>query len=286
MKRKGDLIFWEISELTTTKAELEALGFADFIPRNDYKSAMIKALKEFTKGNDKLYRRHSESAYSVSFTVFIEHEEEGHLDLQREVVIKLDKRTGAAAIGSEDTDVCSRLVESYGRHKETIDSNQLRAMILKLVKRDCYGVPMRKGGGIYFIDAAFDDKRDRLTRLFETFSANAMLRSVPIYDDKSTVEAIEQVVSDNIFDEMDGLIADVNGRFKDGSITKRQLEGDKTRAETLLTKIKVHTENLHRKAGEVSERAFKLSTALELVFGRVEAGIVEPDDFMNALKGL
>jgi hypothetical protein len=68
MKRKGDLIFWDISELKTTKDALESLGFGAFVPRNDFKSAIIKALKIVTKGNEKLYRRFNDESDSVSFT--------------------------------------------------------------------------------------------------------------------------------------------------------------------------------------------------------------------------
>ena len=59
MKLKGSMIFWELSEIQTTKDELAALGFSEFVPRNDFKAALIKALKVVTKGNEKLYRRHS-----------------------------------------------------------------------------------------------------------------------------------------------------------------------------------------------------------------------------------
>lgn len=285
MKRKGDLIFWEISEVTTTKQRLSELGFDNFIPRNDYKSAMIKALRAFTKGNEKLYRRHSETPESVSFTVFIENEDMGDLNLSKELTVKIDKDTGSITLSGANDHVSESLINSYRECHSTIDANQLRAMVLKIVKNDLVGIPMRKGGGIYFIDASSDDRRKRLNDLFAAFS-EMTLRSVPIYDDASTVEALEQVVSDNIFEDIEAMIKDIDSRFRDGSITKRQLEGDKTKAEDLSAKILFHYENLNKKANEIRLKMESVAKSIDDVFTRVEAGIIEPDDFMRMLGDL
>lgn len=284
MERKGDLIFWEISsDLSVTKDELASVGFDKYVPRNDYKSQMIKALMKVTRGNEKLYRRFNDNSDSVSFGVFQEVVSEHEIALEKELILTLDKNDGSVSYGLHP--LANQIMDIYLSSGETLDARQIRSMLLKIVKNECFGISMRSGGGIYFIDAAFDHTRAKLLSFFQKFPSET-LHIVPVYKNEQTEKAIEHAAKEDIFGDIETLVADIDRRFKDGSITKRQLEGDKDRANRILEKARVHRDNLRLAAAEVSAKLATLGVSIEKVITRVESGLVEPDDFANLLESL
>lgn len=285
-ERKGDLIFWEISEMNVTKDLLEHLGFDKYVPRNDFKSALIKVLMQITKGNEKLYRRFNDVQGSVSFGVFYELVTGDNISINKELIVKLDKEHGNISFSDSAHPLVGPIRDLYATAKETLDSRQVRSMILKIVKGECYGIAMRSGGGIYFLDKGFDHKREKLTEFFKKFPTTTKLHTIPMYDDNSTADAIEYAAKEDIFGDIDSLVADIDRRFKEGSITRRQLEGDKERASKILEKIKVHRDNLRKTESEVTAKLTVVSSTIEKVLGRVEDGLIEPADFMSMLGKL
>ena len=287
MNRKGHLIFWEISELTTSKDHLASLGFDRFVPRNDYKSAMIKALKKVTKGDDKLYRRFNDKSDSVSFGIFAENIEGGDISIDREYVIRVNKVHGEVEMDAAvHSPLLDRLIEQYEKGRETLDSSQLRSLVMKIVRRECFGLPMRSSGGIYFIDTRFEGTLDKLRELFSAFPHHAKLHIVPVYDDQGTKDAVQDAAALDVTGSVESLIADINKRFKDGTITKRQLEGDKERMERIVERMVVHKNNLREAYLELSNKTVDVQKAINLVITNVENNLIEPDDFMSALKGI
>lgn len=289
MQRKGDLIFWSISELETTKEALIDLGFDRFVPRNDYKSALIKAIKKITKGDDKMYRRFGETKDECKFGVFSEVVTGDELAFDRELGIVLNKRGGHIhPVRPEDTSsrLYSLISEEFRLAAKTIDSNQFRQLVLRIVRQEGWGVAMRDGGGIYFVDARFDSMLERLQRLFTAFQSKATLHRVPIFDNAGTHEALSSAISEDIAGDIGSLVADIDKRFKEGVITKRQLEGDMNRAHEILEKYKIHSENLRARAGAINAKLRTVVDTLKAVQERVERGIVEPDDFMKSLESL
>lgn len=288
MKRKGDIIFWEISELETTKEALEAAGFGAFVPRNDYKSAVIKTLKLITKGNEKLYRRFNDKHNEVSFGVFVETVTGDSLAISKEIIVRLDKETGIlhhVEGGPETVALFGHICEVYNSQKASIDSNQFRQVVLRAVQA-AHGVKVRSGGGVYFIDERFDDSRSRLRDLFNAFPTKAKLFSFPIYSDEGSLEVIENAASEDIFGEINALIAEVDKEFRERKITRRKLEGARERATAIVESIAVHRENLRGSLEKVSDELNRVRTAISNVFEKVEEGIVEPGEFMDLLRGL
>jgi hypothetical protein len=290
MECKGDLIFWEISsELNATKAELAEMGFERCVPRNDFKAAMVKALMLITRGNEKLYRRFNDNSDSVSFGVFHETVENDEISLDKELIIILNKNDGLVEFSNRDNPLVPFILDSYMGGKETLDARQIRAMLLKIVKNECFGIPMRSGGGIYFLDRKipnYAQNRKKIQSFFDKFPLHTTLHTVPIYENEETSAAIEYAVKDDIFGDIDELVSSIDKRFKDGSITKRQLDGDKERASKILEKIRVHRDNLRLAAAQVSAKLLNVSGSIENLVERVENGLVEPDDFAKMLESL
>lgn len=286
MKRKGDLIFWEIKDFHTTKDHLEDLGFEKFVPRNDFKSALIKVLIKLTRSNNKLYRRFNDNADFCSFGVFAEDVTATDIAISKELIVKVDKDHGNLTYSDEKHPLCEKIDVHYREAKETLDSKQLRSMVLKIIKQDCFGIAMRSGGGIYFIDQKFDALRDKLSSLFNAFPSEMKLHTVPVYADPGTEEAIQHATKEDIFGEIEGLVGDIGKRFNEGTITKRQLEGDKERIKKIVEKITVHKDNLRSAADEVTKRLETVNRTISALVGKVELGTVEPGDFMSMLEGL
>lgn len=285
--KKGDLIYWEVSDMSVDPTVLADLGFEAYVPRNDYKSAMIKALRIVTKGNDKLYRK-KEDAHFVVFAVFSQVSTSNDISINKEFAFKVNKKTGE--VTSDDPDFSgfyfdSGLKSAYDSSKATLNSEQIRSMLSKSIKKDFYAVSLKSHGGVYFVDQSKTDAaQEKFRTLFNAFPEQMRLRIMAIHDDKNSVEAVEGAVADEVFSEIEALISGIDKDFKEGVITRKKLENDKAEAEKILEKIQVHANNLSSKLKSIKDKIGTVSTALAKVTADVESGIVEPEDFMKMLR--
>lgn len=279
MITKGNFIYWEMSDVKTNKTVLDGLGFGDFTPRNDYKTALIKALKDYTKGNEKLYRRFNDVGDDVSFSVFIEHTEEEELDLRKEITIRLNKKSGVI------TGAIPAIEEKYRSEMSTIDSIQLRALILKVLRQNSHAVAMRTGGGFYFVDNRHLNTLEPIVQLFNTIEG-AKLYQIPVYNDSATLEAIEDATAAEIFSDIETMIVDVTREFNNGDLTERRLTTKMDNIGQILKKVKLHEENLRGRANEVRGRISTLSKTLEATTARVASGVEAEEGFIASLAAL
>ena len=279
MITKGNFVYWEMSDIKTNKKILEDLGFGDFVPRNDYKTALIKALKDYTKGNEKLYRRFNDIGDDVSFSVFIEQTNEDDLDLRKEITIKLNKKSGLL------TGAIPSIEAKYRSEMTTIDSTQLRQLILKALRASSHAISMRSGGGVYFVDARFDQTMKPIRDLFNAIEG-AKLYEVPIYNDSASLEAIEDATASEIFSDVETLILNVTREFNAGDLTKRRLESKVAEAESILEKVKLHETNLRGRAAEVSKRVKAIQHSLDITTTKVASGVDAEESFITTLASL
>jgi len=279
MITKGSFLFWEMSDVKTNKEALEALGFGAFVPRNDYKTALIKSLKDYTKGNEKLYRRFNDVGDSVSFSVFIETTEDEELDLRKEITIKLDKKSGVM------TGAIPVIEAKFRAEMSTIDSVQLRALILKALRTNSHAIAMRSGGGFYFIDERHKNTLEPVVQLFNSIEG-AKLYQIPVYNDSATLEAIEDATASEIFSDIEGLIVDVTREFNNGDLTERKLSTKLDNIGQILKKVKLHEENLGKRVTSVRERIATLANSLEITTKRVASGVEAEANFIECLQAL
>lgn len=279
MITKGQFIYWEMSEVKTNKAVLEDLGFGDYVPRNDYKTALIKALKSYTKGNEKLYRRFNDFKDSVAFSVFIEQTSEDDLNLRKEITIKLNKLTGVLE------NAIPEIQENFRREMSTIDSTQLRQLILKVLRRNSHAISMRSGGGVYFVDNRFIESLQPLDGLFNAIEG-AKLYKIPVYNESATLEAIEDATASEIFSDIETVIQDITREFNNGNLTERRLTTKIDEADQILKKVKLHEENLRSRAVQVSDRVKRLQDSLKITTSKVASGVEAEESFLTSLAEL
>jgi hypothetical protein len=285
MNRKGDLIFWSIREMNTTKEKLEELGLAKYVPRNDYKTTLIKALIKITKGNEKLYRRFNDKGETVSFTIFASEIIGGDMELRKDVTVQLHKKTGVLTTSTPGP--FFEIVKAiYLAEAPNINAQQFRSVLLKMVKKDFKAITMRTGGGIYYVDKRYDTQRASFLEVFKEFPNTARLNTIPVYDDAATLDAIETMAAADLTNTINTLIEDVTKRLEKKTITKRQLEGQVNRIQEIMDKTEAHAHNLRSKAAEIRAKLITTRKAVEVVAGRVDEGILDPRDFIAALGDL
>jgi len=282
--KKGELIFWEIPEMDVDREEIETLGFGHLVPRNQYRAAMLRAIKKLTKGRERMYRKFNDRVGNVQFGVFSEHVNGSDISLDKELIISLDKVTGSTT-SNVPCDFYEKIKELYSDARESLDSSQLRSLILRIVKRQYAGIAMRKSGGIYFIDKTFSEDFTRLESLFRAFP-DCRLHRVPIYDDNGTVESLEHAASEDIGGEIAEIMAAVAEKMRKGMLTRRQLEGKVKEAEEIFTKLEVHKDNLKSKYELIKDRLEKTKANFKSLMDGAGSVALDPSDFMAELRGL
>jgi hypothetical protein len=289
MKTKGDLIYWSMSEVNVSKDDLADLGFGDFVPRNDFQTSLLKAFRSVCTRGEIKYERFNENDTHGEIVLFTK--DQGAKDLNKILALRYNKKTGETEwVHTHPTlpteALKDRISHEYTQAKKTLDSVQLGKLVVDFIYSQCHAISMRPGGGIYFIDARFTEAKAKLEKLFAVFSGNAWMQSVPVYDDQGTASAIERAAGDAFLDDVNKMIDSIQAEFADGTITKRKLNTKKEQAEALLKEVGVHRDNLRSKARDLESKLGAVSKALFSVTAKVEAGIIEPQDFMDMLKGL
>jgi len=283
--KKGDLIYWEISDLKTTEKEISDLGFGDYLSDNGFKKAMLKAVNVVQKRSDRMYRRFNDKGKSVSFGIFLEQITDQDITIDKELVVTLDKKTGSVEFSDHSHPMSAEIMTLYRAEQLTIDSTQFRSMVKKVVRNQCHGISMRTHGGIYFIDDKFKESLGVLRGLFNAFP-QAQLKVIPIYDDAGSLDAIEDATHADIFGDIEALIKEVKDQTEKGAITERVLEGKVAKSNEILKKIKIHEANLREKANEVKVKLSSVVKQLQDNVNKAEQIAMNPEDFLSALASL
>ncbi len=279
--QKGNLIFWNISDVETSKTYLESMGFD--APRNDFRTSLIKALKVYTTETDLKYRRFNDGNGECSFQIYEEKVEQGELEFDKIFKIILDKKDGS--LSSRRPLAGTRLEDLYNHACETLDSNQLRNLILKVVKNECHAISMRPSGGIYFIDDQFKDTLDRLRDLFSKFDG-AKLQVIPVYNNDDTNDAIETAATSHLTTTIESTVEELKKKFSKGKVERSDITAAKNRAKEAMEKIDIHKENLREAYEDLSKRSRDVSERLNKTIEDVERGNDLSASFLSNLRDL
>lgn len=275
---KGVLVYWEVSQFSCGKDELatklKAFGYEDYIPRNDYRTAALRALKTLLKADDSkpFYRKfekkqQGETEGRVDFDIVIPVEVNGdsrHYD--NNLTVHLNKKDGSVTFTPVNHSGGDSFLRLYAETRKMLDSSQFVDIVKSVLRSKCEGIAMRKSGGVYYIPKAFFSELEKLRAVFNLFQANAALFEVPIYDDETTLDAIEVAVNDDILGELEGMLSELKER-ESGSNPKMQkswriLENREKDLSALLDRVQTHEEDLRDKADKIRDRAKKLREAV------------------------
>jgi len=292
MALKGHLIYWQISEFASDKTELERdltrWNCQDLLPRNDYKSSVIRALKHILKGDDRFYRRFQDVKESVKFAVVLPEELIGDvIDIQfkKEVIITVDKDSGDVEFDDPNSPLKPIFFDAYISARKTVDSQQFRSFLLKVLRKKCHAVSMRKSGGIYYVNKDWLEELQNVRDIFNLFPKFCTLFEVPIYDDESTKDAIEVAVRDDIEDEIEGLLDEIRKRDEEGKVTSKVLQNRREEVKSLVERVRIHAEDLRTKADLLNGRLSEIQD----FFGKAltfEENLDKPFSLRDSLAAL
>jgi len=279
-KLKGHIIFWEISEFTTELGEIErvlkniGVNPEDYLPRNDYKSSLLRGLKvtlKKDKDDDRFYRRLDDKPTGVKFAVIVPKEfwvgsTLTDIEFKKEVLIELDKTTGKVTYDHESA-FSDSVNDAYREAKQHLDAKQFRSLLLKLLKEECRGVALRKAGGVYYVSEADLPKLDKLRQLFEAFKKDARLEEIPIFNDASTEQAIEHAVTDDLLTELEMLRAEMIDKKMTDVILRNRREA----INQLIERVNHHRDDLRSQHVTLDNKFSEMK-------GLIDKALVTSDD--------
>ena len=274
--RRGTMIYWEVKDFEATREQLEALGFGNYAPRNKARAALIKALKKITKGEQEFYRRFADEPTSVRFAVVNpetvqtrDHAGKANIDIEfhKRIVIHLDKKTeNLTIVSGDDMTFFNAIQRVYYRERETLDAQQFRAFVTRVVLEVGRGVPMRTAGGIYFIDNRKAEVLDKLTQIFDQYPGTSTLYKVGLYGDPDSMVALQEAVSTDIASEIDTMIREMSGDTGE-PMTPRMVQTRKDRLDEVLGKVEFYRNVLSNRSAELKTRAEQLKAAVTAYTG-------------------
>ncbi len=287
MEKKGTLIYWEVYEFKTHAEQLEDLGFKDYLPRNDAKTALIKSLRFATKGQERFYKKFADGKHEVRFAVVhpdLVPDVNGELDIDftKELMLSLDKSSGYLRC-TRGNDTSSRqefyekIQNDYRAERGSIDSVQFRMLVLKFIRRAAYGISMRSGGGIYFIDDRKRNELDQLQRLFAAFRSTCTLYEIPVYQDGDTMKALQDATLQSITGEVDTLLENLQS----GNITQTVIKNRFKEVTELRERVIFHESTLRSEVDGLRSRIDKINDFI----GRINSG-EKVETFMDMLKAI
>lgn len=289
----GHLVTYEIDpDLTTTATELKdlGLGLADLVPRNDYKSALIKALRIATKGNDRLYRRFNDKPDSVSFGIFYQSTSANDIDISKEFVLSLDKATGNVTYptSGELPQLVLTILDAYNTGKATLNADQFRALVANIIKTH-FGVSVRRGGGIYYFDKrnpVTNTGLEKLKSLFSAFPKSTLHQYRVADDDTDAAVAITDAVKTDVSEDWEAILNDTVSLAKDGKLTDKILENRIESINAVLEKVSVHEAHLRSEADTLKTKLDAAKAKFSEYVGSAKSVVAAPASFVDALSSL
>lgn len=274
---KGVCVYWDVESFNCSADDLTrrlgALGYSDYIPRNDYQTATIKGLQSFLKETTgSFYKKVTKELKSSlgpdeeMWIIATPSTQAGSVTITMDIEVRLNKNDGLLSFNPDNTYAGGQIRRLYAENRPMLNSKQFIDIVKSILRSRCEGVAMRRSGGVYYVPKSHFDELTRLREVFALFPENCQLHEIPIYDDESTLVAIEKAVNDDILDDLENLLADLkhrdSGADQDMRITTKVLNSRLENVEALLERVATHREDLRDKADKLDDRAKKIRDVL------------------------
>lgn len=282
MEMRGTLVWWRFDSFMTDRNELEKrlekLGalknqpekkafkgkknssprtFVDLLPRNSYKSALLRSLRQLLRGDDRFYKKLKDVKESVTVPVIlpieiIKEHVVSDIKFEREVTVVLDKKTGKLSFNQE-TPFNTVIEEEYKKMMKLFDTEQLSALLTHIVKEECFGVSIKLG--VYYIPEMHLEKLEILQRIVNYFEPDQIeLFQVPVYNDQATQRAVQAAIEDDMLDKIDKLKEEFAKLTRSGKLS-RELRGNRlTEIMSLIKRARTYKKDLASKAASIDGR--------------------------------
>lgn len=291
---KGHLVFWKMDTSIEVPREdvvksLEKFGalprvmgknanasksYADLLPKSDYVGAMGRALRKVCKvQNDEDLSRFAKAlphageeraSWVIAVTKLLEATPDAPVDinLHKEVTVSVHKVTGKVGLSHEFPQK-RELLQSYRDAQGSADYGQLTAVAMKIIKNQCFGIPLRQYGGFYFVNDSNLETLQTLREFFLCFPQDMMrLLEIPIRHDDLTNSAIEDALVESLDKEIKDFVKTVKEKVAFGKVTSRFALGKKEAAEQIMEKVDAHRRDLRTQSKMLTKKLDTLNKVL------------------------
>jgi len=269
---KGHLILWNIKNFKLDKesfeADLAALECPEYAPKNEHKTALRRAVCETLKIEEsdkkslkKFYKRFDDGGRFAVITPqeILDSYNKADLVFDKELIVHLNKTTGALTFDNPSHPIATKIKDEYAIAKQTIDVAQFRQTLLSVLREKCYGIAVRKAGGIYYVATGDLEKFDIIRKIFAKYPENCHLEEIPVFNNEATDKTISAAIVDDILSELQDFKKELDERKANGEkLTSRLLKSRKGDVVELMSKAKHH-------AGDLKDKVYELDTLLKSV---------------------
>lgn len=309
----GRAVWWSISDEVNTTAEiLQRHGFGESAPRNENRTALIKACKKvkadisFEKsiGDDLTFSesaavprtlrashvRFHENQIECKIALVIPKVSRDGLKFNQALHITVDKTSGnlsfSAPEGEIDQDLCDKIREEYQKGRVTVDSDQFRTLVARHILNKCYGRSLRAfSGGIYFIPECKNGEVEKIAALVGEFNPRAKFGQLMIYDDPTTLSTVDTEIAESFEKQIEGFLKELEGLSKQPT-SARMYENRIQDAEEIMNQIRAYEDRLHSRAKEFAVKSAKMAQVLNDRLSAATGKTVEPFDLLASLEAI
>jgi hypothetical protein len=260
----GWLVNWSTEKFTIERDDLiklfKQVGMPDDIAREVIpKNAAIRAIREKAKGRDTFHRKVADQDDKMSVVIAETQVDHKDLDARFSTATKsvFDKTTRKLVVEGKSK---KEIEELFERNKTTYASDQFRSVILRYVKRYCYGITYLDTGNIYFVPASAQADLDKLQKLFALLGNKAKLCVKEEADTKQIRRIMWEVTIGEVQDQVRKLKTDLD-ELPD-EIKEQQIDTRLRKYRDLKNRVDMYETVLRGKADDLKKDLEDLTLAI------------------------
>jgi len=300
---KGRIVTWFIGDtFRTTADKLVELGLEKIIPRNAYQTALKKSV-DLVKDrlwnavtglprSEKVRRaKFMDVEGKLGYVLVVPYLDGQEYATKNALSVKVDKKTGAldftqGEIGHDQfTELSDEIIAKYRVEKNTVDADQFRAVVGRLVEK-CNGISLRSTGGIYYIDERYSEQYAKVKSVFDVFPGVTNLIAMPVYDDAETLNSIEFSTTRTFDGELNSFIAKAQKEISTGSLTTKRLKGLMNEFDDVKRRASEHAENMRTSYEMIKQKNDDLLSAMKHALVKAKDDAIPVFDLAEAMAGV
>lgn len=254
----GMVAWWAIRDVQIKREELKALFQRASIPEGwlppeitSY-NAFRKAIKRVEPNSKYMFRTILHSPEKVIWGVVKEERVVADETLNYNVDNKLIL-WGDGRLEIENPTFPAGVIEDYySTFREIHTSQDIRSMVIDIIKNHFYCTAIRESGGVYFILEKFKEEIEKLERVIPEISPQSKLYLLGIVDAEKTKNLVFSFFKEEIQQQIVGLFKECNEMDKE-AIQERVINNRLSTIQTIEHKIKVYSGALNAPDTEIED---------------------------------
>lgn len=267
----GQCVFFSTSEflisIEEVRERLKKAGLKpDFVKDILLKNALKKAMKKQARGvKNAFHRTVSEESDRTIITVAKPDVSNSRAEDIRNVEVAYSTDlTASYEKGSKKIQVAGEGAQEVKKDTEIFsgnyDADKFRAMVLRILDKECKSISVRPTGGIYFVASSKQEELDKLQKLFDLFP-EASLDYLPIIDTKEAKRSMWKSIVGDVKQELKAAQSDL-GKLP-SEISSKKLEGQLRRYKNIRVKVEMYETVFSNTAEDLKNELDALSKLIQ-----------------------